>query len=494
MRHYPRVCALQCLLVQWCSGGGVFVSPAPAYADGYVDGTGNNIYYGFKTDASYSEARFHIEVDYYDTLAHAKAGEEKGKDPLGKFVRVHYLSNCNKDGGTADDWRFRPMWWFGVPKGLQNVQDITYTRVEKLTQNGKKQPFTPAGSSQFKFTNAQGYGQVSQKKYNKPEEWNNISNFYFKDSKVLASKGWKQLLGIDDKESNGYDNTGNTKTNWQDYQNETAGLQGIFVDWESAGQRFYDMTYVGEMTDDAWKKRDENPLRFAAGVYRFAGNWHYAVGQKHNTPKIADHMKVQYPTQTPVKNKTKLEPDEKTKVQNAIYDANKDATPHFKDLLDGAANITVGEDGTATLKFKDNTTLTMPGNLLVVEKKKDNVKFPPVYPAPIGVVNPQNLSDADQQAIIQGFKTANKDKDFLTKVSDKDSDVYKFDNTKHELTITYKDGSSLTIPYDQLVYQGATIADWAPYVVPGYTEVVNPSSLTQKEITDLIAKLSLIHI
>ena len=133
-------------------GGGVFVStPAPAYADGYVDGTGNNIYYGYKTDASYTEARFHIEVDYYDTLEHAKAGEDEGKDPLGKFVRVHYLSNCNKDGGTADDWRFRPMWWFGVPKGLQNVQDITYTRVEKLTQNGKKQPFTPAGSSQFKL-------------------------------------------------------------------------------------------------------------------------------------------------------------------------------------------------------------------------------------------------------------------------------------------------------------------------------------------------------
>ena len=464
-------------------GGGVFVSPAPAYADGYVDGTGNNIYYGFKTDASYSEARFHIEVDYYDTLAHAKAGEEKGKDPLGKFVRVHYLSNCNKDGGTADDWRFRPMWWFGVPKGLQNVQDITYTRVEKLTQNGKKQPFTPAGSSQFKFTNTDGYSQVSQKKYNKPEEWNNISNFYFKDSKVLASKGWKQLLGLN---GGKYDTVGNTETQWQDYQNETAGLQGIFVDWESAGQRFYDMTYVGEMTDDAWKKRDENPLRFAAGVYRFAGNWHYAVGQKHNTPKIADHMKVQYPTQTPVKDKTKLEKNEKDAVKTAIININKD-TLHFNELLD-ADSINIADDGTATLTFKDKTTLTMPGNLLVVEKKKDNVKFPPVYPAPIGVVNPQNLSDADQQAIIQGFKTANKDKDFLTKVSDKDSDVYKFDNTKHELTITYKDGSSLTIPYDQLVYQGATIADWAPYVVPGYTEVVNPSSLTQKEITELIAK------
>ena len=104
-----------------------------AYADGYVDGTGNNIYYGFKTDASYTEGRFHIEVTYYDTLEHAKEGGDQGQDPLGKFVRVHYLSNCNKEGGTADDWKFRPMWWYGVPKGLTNVQNITYTRVEKLT-------------------------------------------------------------------------------------------------------------------------------------------------------------------------------------------------------------------------------------------------------------------------------------------------------------------------------------------------------------------------
>ncbi|WP_250309486.1 sugar-binding protein [Gardnerella sp. Marseille-Q2328] len=471
-----------------CNGawGGVFVSPAPAYADGYVDGTGNNIYYGFKTDASYSEARFHIEVDYYDTLDNAKAGKEEGKDPLGKFVRVHYLSNCNKEGGTADDWRFRPMWWYGVPKGLQNVQNITYTRVEKLTKVGEKQPFTPVGSSQFKFTNAQGYGQVSQKKYNKPEEWNNISNFYFKDSKVLASKGWKQLLGIDDKGSNGYDNTGNTKTNWQDYQNETAGLQGIFVDWESAGQRFYDMTYVGEMTKEAWENRDVNPLRFAAGVYRFAGNWHYAVGQKHNTPKIADHMKVQYPTQTPVKDKTKLEKNEKDAVKTAIININKD-TLHFNELLD-ADSVNIADDGTATLTFKDKTTLTMPGNLLVVEKKKDNVKFPPVYPAPIGVVNPKSLSDADQQAIIKGFKDANKGKEFLDKVSTTDSEAYKFDNTKHELTITYTDGSTITVPYSSLVYQGATIADWAPYVVPDYTEVDSLTSIKPQEITSIKAK------
>ncbi|MFU0537246.1 hypothetical protein ACMZ7J_01940 [Gardnerella greenwoodii] len=298
-------------------GGGVFVS-TPAYADGYVDGTGNNIYYGYKTDASYSEARFHIEVDYYDTLDHAKAGKDDGKNPLGKFVRVHYLSNCDQtDGGKADDWRFRPMWWFGVPAGLKEPQDIHFKRTEKLTSEGNKK-ITPTGSSQQVTTDANGYGVVSNRSYATAKEWNGISNFYLTGDKVLASKGWKQLLGFDDKGSKGYDKVGNTETQWQDYQKETAGLQGIFVDWESAGTRYYDMTYVAEMTQDAWEKRDEHPLRFAAGVYRFAGNWHYAAGQKHNTPKIADHLTLKYPDVTLVKDPSKLSEDEKKAVKKAI--------------------------------------------------------------------------------------------------------------------------------------------------------------------------------
>ena len=168
-------------------------------------------------------------MTYYDTLEHAKEGGDQGQDPLGKFVRVHYLSNCNKEGGTADDWRFRPMWWYGVPKGLQNVQNIIYTRVEKLTNQRGNQPFRPAGSSQFTFTDGNGYGVVSHKTYQTPEDWKGISNFYFKDDKVLASKGWKQLLGLN---GGTYDNVGNTAGQWESYQKETDGLQGIFVDWE----------------------------------------------------------------------------------------------------------------------------------------------------------------------------------------------------------------------------------------------------------------------
>ena len=472
-------------------GGGVFVS-SPAYADGYVDGTGNNIYYGYKTDASYTEARFHIEVDYYDTLEHAQAGGTEGKNPLGKFVRVHYLSNCKQSDGTADDWRFRPMWWYGVPKGLKNVQNIVYTRVEKLTNQRGNQPFKPAGSSQFTFTNAQGYGQVSQKKYNKPEDWRGISNFYFKDSKVLDSKGWKQLLGLN---GGKYDNAGNTENQWGDYQKQTAGLQGIFVDWESAGQRFYDMTYVGEMTKEAWENRDVNPLRFAAGVYRFAGNWHYAVGQKHNTPKIADHLKLNYPEVTKVKKLDALSTDEKGKVQEAIEKANRGPAGSqtlFDELVkDGQDGIVVNDNGSATITFKDNTKRTMPASLLVTKDETDKDKYKPTLTTRTPVVNLKNLTSDEKTKIRQAIINDNggsSPNEFLKHVKkNADSKQYEF-NVKEDgsVEVTYEDDSKLTIPAEDLVFQGPKIADWAPYVVPDVIEVDDITKLTSEDITKIV--------
>ena len=478
------------MLAQWCLGGGVFVS-SPAYADGYVDGTGNNIYYGYKTDASYTEARFHIEVDYYDTLEHAQAGKDEGKDPLGKFVRVHYLSNCAKKDGAADDWRFRPMWWYGVPKGLKNVQNITYTRVEKLTNQRGNQPFVPTGSSQFTFTDTNGYGVVSKKTYPTPKQWKSISNFYFDEQNVLASKGWKQLLGLN---GGSYDNAGNTESQWSVYQEQTAGLQGIFVDWESAGQRFYDMTYVGEMTDDAWQKRDENPLRFAAGVYRFAGNWHYAVGQKHNTPKIADHLKLNYPAVTKVKKLDALSNKEKGKVKTAIEDANrgKAGTQTLFDELvkDDKDGIVINNDGSATITFKDNTKRIMPASLLVSKDESDSDKYKPTLPERTPVVNLKKLTPDEKTKIRQAIIDANgkgTPNDFLKHVKQTNSQYDFKVNEDGSVEVTYEDDSKLTIPSTDLVFQGPKISDWAPYVVPAPIEVKDPSKLDQteqKKVTD----------
>ena len=479
-RHFLRACAQLCLPVLWCLGGGVFISPAPAYADGYVDGTGNNIYYGFKTDAQYAEAHFNIDVEYYDTFEHAKEGGTTGIDPLGKFVRVHYLSNCH-DNATADEWKFRPMWWFGVPAGLKDPQDIQFKRIEKLTQNGKQQ-VKPAGSSQFITTDANGYGAVSDKHFNSPKEWTNISNYYFSDKNILASKGWKQLMGLDDKGNKGYDDNGNTAQHWEEYQQQTQGLKGIFVDWESAGRRWYDMTYVSEMTDDAWKERDKNPLRFAAGVYRFAGNWHYAVGQKHNTPRIADHIDLKYPELTPVKNLKNVSTDEQNTIKDKIATANKD-TKHYSDLVD---NVEVSDKGVATITFKDKSTRTISADLLVFKNEEDKDKYKPIMPARTPVVNPSKLTADDKTAVIAAFKTANKDKKDFNEHVKADPDGIKFNDDGTKLVVTYKDGSKLEINASELVCQGATVADWAPYVVPDYIQVDDLKKLKPEEITKIV--------
>ena len=458
-------------------GGGVFISPSLAYADGYVAPDGN-IYYGYKSDADYSKNRIKIEVHYYSNKE--DADKDENRDPLGKFVRVKYVANLNSKDNSFDKWAFRPMWWYGVPAGLTDVHNIIYSRFEKYTDAG-----TPSTSQ----PSAPGIKKDSDnvtKHYKDAKDWKSISRFYVENPSNLTSmNGLKTLLGIDNKGSKGYDSKGGTTAdNWSDFYAASKGMQGMFIDWESAGKRFYEMTYVAELKDEAWKNRDEHPLRFAAGVYRFAGNWHIATGQIHRAPKIADSLKnVKYPSLTTVVNANELNGTEKTSVETAIKKANEN-TNHFTELLE---KIDVAKDGTATLTFHDKTTITMPGKLLVVEDKKDNVKFPPVYPAPMGVVNPQKLSDADQKAIIKGFKDANKDKEFLNKVSKTDSEAYKFDNANQTLTITYTDGSTITVPYSSLVYQGATIADWAPYVVPSPIEVENPSSLSEqekKQVTD----------
>lgn len=461
-------------------GGGLTASLA--YADGYV-GTDGNIYYGYKSDANYSKQRIKIEVHYYNNQQDAEQDNLANQDPLGKFVHVKYIANLNSDDNSFDKWAFRPMWWYGVPAGLTNVHDINYSRFEKFTGDGNPVPSRPGLHRE---------DENVTKHYANSKDWKGISNFYITDpSKLTSMNGLKTLLGIDGNQNHGYDKTGNTAGNWADYYDATKGMQGMFVDWESAGKRFYQMTYVAELTDQAWKQRDEHPLRFGAGVYRFAGNWHIATGQTHRAPKIAESLKVKYPSLTPVAKLNALSPTEKNAVKEAITKANQQ-TPHFMDLLadDG---IKIGEEGSATLTFKDKTTLTMPGNLLVVEEKKDNVKFPPVYPSPMGVVDPNVLTSDDQKAIVENFKKANADNDFSKHVDLTGADTFKFDNQTKQMTITYKDGSTLAVPYSSLVYQGPKISDWAPFNVPDPIEVENLSNLSQqeqKQVTDAFDKVN----
>lgn len=216
-----------------------------AYADGYVAPDGN-IYYGYKSDANYSKDRIKIEVHYYSNMKDAEDDNIANQDPLGKFVHVKYTANLNSKDNSFDKWAFRPMWWYGVPAGLTDVHDINYSRFEKYTDTGAPAPSTP------------GIRKDSDnvtKHYANSKDWKGISNFYITDpAKLTSMNGLSTLLGIDGKRNNGYDNAGNTAGNWSEYYDATKGMQGMFIDWESAGKRFYQMTYVAELTPPSMER------------------------------------------------------------------------------------------------------------------------------------------------------------------------------------------------------------------------------------------------
>ncbi|WP_421791984.1 hypothetical protein [Gardnerella sp. DNF01157] len=477
-------------------GGGVFVStPLPAYADGYVSGDGARVYYGYKADADYSKERLLIKVTYYKTKADALKGGNDGVDPLGKFVRVEYTSNNPEDANKQPDkWDLRPTWWFGVPNGLKadTISQIRLVRNERGTQEASS-PSTP-GAKKLKNASRQGYVVASDHTYNSIDQWkHSVSRDYYSGSdKTIDGKGWQRMVGIGGK-SGDYDNSGNTRDQWNIYKDGNAnGLQGIFADWESAGQRYYEMSYVAEMTDDAWKQRDQKPLLFVAGIYRGVGNWRYVAGSTMRAPKIADHLELKYPKLTPVKNLDSLDDNEQKAVKTAINDANKSNDkdhPNLFDQLVAENGISVDAKGNATITFTDGTKRVMPASLLVLKNETDKDKYKPTLPARTPVVKLSKLTSDEKTAVTQAIINANGGSTpnaFLQNVKKTNNHYEIRVQEDGSAKVTYADGSELTIPSTDLVYQGATIADWAPYRVPVPTEVDDPSkSLTQDQKTTI---------
>ncbi|MFW0894388.1 hypothetical protein ACJV45_05160 [Gardnerella sp. Marseille-Q9181] len=458
-----------------------------------MSGDGARVYYGYKADADYSKERLLIKVTYYKTKADALKGGNDGVDPLGKFVRVEYTSNNPEDANQQPDkWALRPTWWFGVPNGLKadTISQIRLVRNERGTQEASS-PATP-GAKKLKDASRQGYVVASDHTYNSIDQWkHSVSRDYYSGSdKTIDGKGWQRMVGITKNEKD-YDNSGNTKGQWDIYKDGNAnGLQGIFADWESAGQRYYEMSYVAEMTDDAWKQRDQKPLLFVAGIYRGVGKWRYAAGTTMRAPKIADNLELKYPKPTPVKDLSSLDENEQKAVKKAIEDVNKSAdtkNPNLFDKLVAKDGISVDAKGNATITFTDNTKRIMPANLLVLKNETDKDKYKPTLPARTPVVKLKNLTTKEKTAVTQAIINANGGSEpnaFLQNVKKTNNQYEIRVQEDGSAKVTYADGSELTIPSTDLVYQGATIADWAPYRVPVPTEVDDPSkALTEKQKT-----------
>ncbi|MQB94021.1 hypothetical protein DN432_09640, partial [Lactobacillus reuteri] len=197
-------------------------------------------------------------------------------------------------------------------------------------------------------------------------------------------------------------------------------------------------------------------------------------GQKGDTTDAGNITPTVPGDKVTVKDPSHLTDDEKKQVKNNVDNANKDKFP-------AGTDVTVGDDGTATVNYPDGSKDTIPGDQLVQGQKGDTTDAGNITPTVPGgkvtVKDPSHLTDDEKNQVKNNVDNANKDKfPEGTKVTVGD------DGTA---TVNYPDGSKDTIPGDQLV-QGqkgdTTDAGNITPTVPGdKVTVKDPSHLTDDE-------------
>ncbi|MEJ8751848.1 cell wall-binding repeat-containing protein [Lagierella sp. ICN-221743] len=112
---------------------------------------------------------------------------------------------------------------------------------------------------------------------------------------------------------------------------------------------------------------------------------------------------IKTPELTEVANPASLTDDEKAAVKRAVEDANKDGSGNS--TLPEGATITVGNDGTVTVKDKDGKETIIPASDTVKEKATPGSVVAPAEP--VKVKDPSNLTDKEKEAVKQAVKDAN---------------------------------------------------------------------------------------
>ncbi len=171
-------------------------------------------------------------------------------------------------------------------------------------------------------------------------------------------------------------------------------------------------------------------------------------------------------TKVSVTEPTNLTNDEKEAVKKAIEDANKNLDPKLPEKTE----ITVGNDGTVTVKYPDGTTDTIPGTEVV--KKSDAATNNPVAPDnKVPVSDPKALTPEEKKSVEEAIKKKNPTLPEKTEVSVGD------DGT---VTVKYPDGSTDTIPGTDVVKKSDAAAV-TPVAPTTKVPVADPTNLTETE-------------
>ncbi len=179
---------------------------------------------------------------------------------------------------------------------------------------------------------------------------------------------------------------------------------------------------------------------------------------------LADKFTPYYPVPMAVGNPSNLSASEQKTLLEKIYEINK-SNKEFMDAIgnptsaDDAKNkniITIDTKGNATVKYKDNTNDftsvdRLEGSKMVYKSKPLANLTNITLPARTAVDNAKSLKDEDQKKVRKAILEANSG--LKSKLKDNnETNAITFDDNKHTVTVKFKDDSTSTFDYSELVY------------------------------------------
>src|SRR5699024_887952 len=192
-------------------------------------------------------------------------------------------------------------------------------------------------------------------------------------------------------------------------------------------------------------------------------------GQKGSTTDAGNITPTVPGDKVTVKDPSHLTDDEKKQVKNNVDNANKNKFP-------AGTDVTVGDDGTATVNYPDGSKDTIPGDQLVQGQKgstTDADKITPTVPGDkVTVKDPSHLTDGEKAKVQKNVEDANKDENGKSTLPEGTTVTVGSDGTA---TVTYPDHTTDTIKGSDLV-RPATDAETTTRSVPGDKVTVKDTS------------------
>ncbi len=344
------------------------------------------------------------------------------------IVKVTYTFNGGADGSSVAGFGgHRPRFWFTTPIGLKEPKEITLKKndgrpvyvMESWNKNKKFGSLSNSINSRFQTEDDinRAYREIDFRGNDtKWESYNETTGESYREySGSFANKFWYHIgerISDDPYEQAIYESfRTNTKT--------------MYVDWERGGIERATITAVYEVADPTFGN-DRSTLEFGAGfrvgIARMMQHYKTVLAPVPSLYKLNEIFEPSVPTRVAVKDTNKLTEAEKNIVRDRLWSANKEnvtsvARTGKNKLIENlkseekTESILIGDDGTATIIYSDNTRDVIPGTSLVYKVTETNThRQGGGYEydiAPVAVKNMDQITEEEKKAAIKSFLKAN---------------------------------------------------------------------------------------